>query len=676
MSGRRALGSFMVQLFGYIYCMLVSNALLNVPFFGGALYLASRAVEVYGSVYRRKFRRFLPGYARRWNLLLLIILVTMVVLLTGLYPSRLNSPRVWIMLALIALGMAADILFGSVARLLHGEKRITFRLCVALGGCLMLLYGLAAWALIRNLGIQTGLSLTIGFVLRTVLQAYAGAGALLPQEELPSSPDTTQFNSLRAYRSFTWISMLLVIAMEMTMAVIYALLAVRAEDLAGSMGAGVLCAVIAGEAGRFFLRRSEKKNPRAPTVLLVLGLLIWAFGVVLCSLMIAGGRMEPVRIYLCLSSATLGGVWSITGLLRIDDALSRVAELGIPSVPASYRLHRKINWDFATLVGDTLALIFLSIFCFTTGDALPHDVGEFTSRFQPLMMIPLVLVLLGAILSVLRFPLNARHLERLRRFLQLQETGEENPSLRRQLQEAAEEKHGLPFLSDMLVFVLRRLYRHRLEGQEHVVIDNANPLVFLCNHGEFYGPVVCELFLPVPVRAWTISHMMLDRKEVSDYVYQYTIGPIQWMPEWLKRFLAWFSGHLSMTVMRQMESIPVYRDSPMKLRETIRLSVEALEAGDHLLIFPENPDQKYVREGIGSLNSGFVMLGSAYWRRSGKRLRLMPVYADKANRILHFGREIQFDPDRPYAEEQSKIVREVEEQIRHMAETGKEGMAE
>ena len=40
--------------------------------------------------------------------------------------------------------------------------------------------------------------------------------------------------------------------------------------------------------------------------------------------------------------------------------------------------------------------------------------------------------------------------------------------------------------------------------------------------------------------------------------------------------------------MRQVDSIPVYHDNPRKLMLTFRETVSAMEAGDNILIFPEN----------------------------------------------------------------------------------------
>jgi len=152
-------------------------------------------------------------------------------------------------------------------------------------------------------------------------------------------------------------------------------------------------------------------------------------------------------------------------------------------------------------------------------------------------------------------------------------------------------------------------------------------------------------------------------------MYENTFSRKTALPVFVRRALAGLLGWLSVRVMNQLENIPVYRDSPMKLRETVRQSIEAMESGDNLLIFPENPETNYVRQGIGRISPGFVMLGQAYWQRCGKRLRVLPMYANREKRTITFGRVIHYTPENGFRSEQDRIVREVAEQIGRMAET-------
>ena len=86
-----ALGNAMSQLYGYIFCMLVSNALTGMPLFGGALYLCGRMILVYGNIYRKGNRRYLPGYVLKWSHALAAVNVILAVLLIGLYPASFES---------------------------------------------------------------------------------------------------------------------------------------------------------------------------------------------------------------------------------------------------------------------------------------------------------------------------------------------------------------------------------------------------------------------------------------------------------------------------------------------------------------------------------------------------------------------------------------------------------
>ena len=113
----------------------------------------------------------------------------------------------------------------------------------------------------------------------------------------------------------------------------------------------------------------------------------------------------------------------------------------------------------------------------------------------------------------------------------------------------------------------------------------------------------------------------------------------------------------------------------MTLRDTLRQSIEAMESGDNLLIFPESQDGKYQRGGIGKIAPGFVMLAEAYWKKTGKKLRMLPLYANREARTITFGEIILYEPERGFREEQERIVNETSAQITRMAESVPEKQA-
>ena len=168
---------------------------------------------------------------------------------------------------------------------------------------------------------------------------------------------------------------------------------------------------------------------------------------------------------------------------------------------------------------------------------------------------------------------------------------------------------------------------------------------------------------------------MYDQAQVTEYVYENTFSKLTRLPLFVRKTLARFIGWLSVTVMNQIESIPVYRGSPMKLRETVRMSIEALEAGDNLLIFPESQDGIYERTGVGKISPGFLMLAEAYWKKTHKKMRMLPLYANKENRTVTFGTTVTYEPENGFQQEQVRVVEEVTAQILEMAGMDNDGKA-
>ena len=213
------------------------------------------------------------------------------------------------------------------------------------------------------------------------------------------------------------------------------------------------------------------------------------------------------------------------------------------------------------------------------------------------------------------------------------------------------------------ISLLRPFNRHRMVNLNHVTPDPENPIVVLGNHAEIYGPIASALCFPVPVRFWVIAQMMFKKQDVRAYLYENTFSKKTYLPVFVRKLLAWYLGWLSVNIMNTLRAIPVYRDSPMKLRQTLRESIDALENGENLMIFPEHPEGKYVKDGISELSPGFLMLAEAWWKKAGKKLRIMPVFANREKRTFSFGDEITYEPQNGYAAEQDRILHAAYEQL-------------
>ena len=672
-AGKMPLRAAISQLYGYIYCMILSNMLTDMPIYGGVLYLCGKAVIVFAGTYGRN-RKFLPFYAKRWTVVLLAVLLAMGILLAGIFPATIQSEKTWILFAAVILCICAEANIDRISRFLRADEKLSLR--AKAGGLLIqaaIMTGLSA-IIFTNFGWKDGWAPAAGFLILVIYRIYTTYRLHGSTEQIDHEADLGEadFRKAHAYHTMEWVSLLLVMAVELTITCIYALLATNREGLLHAMITAVLCTVIPAEAGFLLLRKSERKDMKDPTWLLCTGLILWLAGIILCIQMLVAGKIEYTRIYIYLVICTVGGSLSLTGLGRIEELMPEAVHASGTDIPRGYWKLRVTNWNLARLLGDVLALIALGIFCFVNRKGLPQTAEDLAARFQPVMSVPVFLVVIGALISAFRFPLSKRYIAKIRKLMKLQEEGMENPALQGQVARVISEPYRQPYLSRFLIFLCRLHFRCKVVNPEKIVTDDGNPLVFLCNHGEFYGPMACKIYVPVPIRAWANSTMMFDKKSVTEYIYENTTSRQEGMPEIEKRILARMAAWLSVNVMGQLECIPVYKESPLKLRETFRLTLEAMEAGDNILIFPENPEQKYPREGIGELSPGFVMLADIYWKRKKKKLRMLPMYADKLRRRITFGEVIEFNPDHPLKDEQDRIVEETLRQIRALAEEKKE----
>ena len=96
---------------------------------------------------------------------------------------------------------------------------------------------------------------------------------------------------------------------------------------------------------------------------------------------------------------------------------------------------------------------------------------------------------------------------------------------------------------------------------------------------------------------------------------------------------------------RSVGAIPVYRGSA-RLKETFRRTVEALQAGDPVIVFP---DVDYTdRSGdMGEIYDGFLLIDRFWQRVSDTPLDFVPLRLDRKARRIAAGEAVRFDRTAP-----------------------------
>ena len=654
-------------LYNYLYSMTVSSAFGLLPVLGGALFMTGAVASAFGQTFVGENRSYLTRRVRVTGTVLLVFMLLLSLVLFALYPITSAPPTVWALFAVV-LGLTLRALLG---RRLVGQvvlrrmRKPTF--CILYALLQLIPAGVAAALLFQLMPTLTAWQTLGGYGLSVLLETYTfwRERRLIAREREPEAVEpelvtrmADELQAVHAYGAYQRMHMLILMALQVTLVMVYTFIGITLGEIIACLALSVGCTILMREGTDFLLSRFRRRRP-AILQLLLIGLFLWVYGLVLFYRLLSA-MPDLVLSYLTLGLCSSGLSITVTCLAQLELEMTEVAEYGLQSHMRGYDRVRAVYTELAILLGQAAALVLLAGMCLPAGlDWQDLDFSRLIGSFRPLMVVPPLLLVVGAIVSVLHFPMNSRHFEKLRRFL-TQGDGE-NPALKKQLDEVVVARHKNRFGVKLIMLALRPLYYHRVLGRDNTAGYEDGTMVLVCNHGELYGPIVTNLYIPITFRPWCISSM-LEKDRIVRYLYENTIIRQKWLPNFLKMPLARLLGPLCLWVFGSLEAIPVYRGNPRALIKTFRLTVEAMQAGDNILMFPERgeaevPGQKgYVSEGVGDLYTGFAMVAPAYYAKTHKRAVFLPIYASKHLRTLTFGQGIVYDPDAPATEEKLRIV--------------------
>ena len=657
-----AVGSFMTigTLYSYLYCMLASNVLLSMPLLGGALYLAGQTATLFGALRRPSHAGMLSRGARRAATGMLILFFVLLLALMTVYPISLESGDFWrlagiVLCIVIRPGITRYVLERSL--MAHRKtSRIFLRIC---GVQLLFLPFLLLMLLLSPLSRYTVWALLGGYALSGILECFPldRMGDRLDAFTPADREENEALQKAHAYKMFQRMMLVVAAGVQVTQVMSYTYIAVTADALIVCMLIAFLCTYAASMAADALLRRRQAKGAD-PNFLLMIGLVIWLYGLVLFirSLDTAGDGIGYVSLALC----TMGATACVRVLVSMEADMRRVAAFAMGHAPGrGMDRMQQLRIELSSLAGQMTALAGLTLLCVFTATDFPNSWDGAFRSFSPLLTLPALLLVGAAILFALGFPLTNQHLSKLRRYIELQQEGEENAPLRDQLEAVVVRRSLKRYGIKAILVILRPLYYHKILGKEKIHLDKDTPCVFVCNHGEIYGPVVSTLYVPYSFRPW-VAYEMTDRQAIVDRTMS---GTFQNATGLRRKFLHWVMVHLGAPflswVMKSVDCIPVYHDNPRKLMQTFRETTAAMQAGDNILMFPENAatsaNHRYVREGVSEFFTGFTMIGQLYNNKTGKCPLFVPLYADKHKRTITFGVPTRYNPDLPANEEKERL---------------------
>ena len=160
------------------------------------------------------------------------------------------------------------------------------------------------------------------------------------------------------------------------------------------------------------------------------------------------------------------------------------------------------------------------------------------------------------------------------------------------------------------------------------------PCIFISNHSAANGPFKLNLRFPYAFSPWGINDMCKGYKSRWNYLVHTFYGQKLKYGKFRSRFIGTLFALISGYLYRNVGVIPTYTDA--SLLNTMKISMERLEGGNNVLIFPEDSTDGYF-EVLTKYYPGFAMLSKLYMKKTGIDLPVYPIHLNKKKRIITIG---------------------------------------
>lgn len=205
------------------------------------------------------------------------------------------------------------------------------------------------------------------------------------------------------------------------------------------------------------------------------------------------------------------------------------------------------------------------------------------------------------------------------------------------------ERTGFDKLGMRLLYGLFYPFFHCKADVPPEIQAHDDPIVFVCNHYEIFGPLALMTSFKARFRVWSNEQLI----DAGDEVDKLVDGAVVMAPVFSKRVMERLLHRVSPLVewvFAKLKAIPVSRTESAKMLHTMRKSVAAMEMGESLVIFPEKGEPHYALGSVSPFYPGFAMVGEFAARRFKMPVSFCPIHIDKAGRKLRFGEIVKYVP--------------------------------
>lgn len=641
-----------ILLVDFIIAMILSKKLINCPAFGAAVYVSERVWMLYFQLFRRK-SAVLPDSIKNKGVLIFLFSAIFSVLLLIVFPQTYADSNILILLGVLFLMLLWSTLLEFIILSAKKTRLAAAGIYTAIFVLVVALSGLTG-------DTSSKLAIVAGFSVSSLL-AYAFS--IITKDTAVDFSEESAFKAkkilrINAYNFYlkTVTNVLIATFIILFMFVFYL---VNIPDVGIVEIIVGMAALSVSMHGIFLLINHLFKKKGLHDIdlntLVVASSVLWILsGVASYNSLNTGNVLYQ---YILLLQGSIGAALLFSSIFHMNTNIRNLIVFSEGEIEDEIvMLNNRVIIEWAFMVGLMFILSVVTVLSFLSAEfqfemSKGWTVANIT-KFA-ITLLPLVFIWLAMRLS-LRQPLTLEYVKKLRKYFSLKKLGEECTALKNRLNMVLVKKYTRRYGIKILAFVLKLFVHHRIVGREKVN-DREGSVVFVSNHGDIYGPIITNLYVPFFFRPWVIC-TMFDRQSVFKHTYKFTSSRMKWLPRLLQFALCKLIAPVVAWAIRSTNAIPVYRSNLRKLMKTFDLTMEALEEEDNILLFPENPNgMRYKNTGVGELYSGFAYLGSLYYKKTGKCITFYPLYASKKKRIISFGEGIKFKPNKSSRIERVRI---------------------
>lgn len=161
--------------------------------------------------------------------------------------------------------------------------------------------------------------------------------------------------------------------------------------------------------------------------------------------------------------------------------------------------------------------------------------------------------------------------------------------------------------------------------------------IIISNHNNKKGPMVYEFSLPTSHVTWGAYQMLGSYKMRFKYLRDVLYIQKNGVKKWKATLKAGFEAIFSIYTYRGMKVLPSFPDA--RFRKSLQYSIECLDAGFAISLYPEDSNQGYFDE-MKHFFPGFVMLAEQYYKRTGEDLPIFTAYYGRKKKKIVVGKPL------------------------------------